>query len=175
MTDTNKHTDLEYRVREVLSGLRRPAPFDLVSPDEHDELIEMEERAFDTIVRQTLSLIMEEVRAAKIVTGETSDGYHTFNELYEFRLLYNAALFNEFAKAGKIEVSKSWRHSDGELCFGGGWFVVTAELPTGQITNHYKSKYWSLFNIPALEWAPEWDGHTANDVAERLRQFVGLK
>lgn len=30
--------------------------------------------------------------------GEVSDGYHTFNELYEYRMLYNAALFNEFAK-----------------------------------------------------------------------------
>ena len=31
------------------------------------------------------------------ITGETSDGYHTFNGLYRFRLLYNAALFNEWA------------------------------------------------------------------------------
>ena len=26
---------------------------------------------------------------------DISDGYHTFNELYEFRKLYNAALFNQ--------------------------------------------------------------------------------
>jgi hypothetical protein len=26
-----------------------------------------------------------------------SDTYHTFNELYEFRKVYNAALFNEWA------------------------------------------------------------------------------
>ena len=25
-----------------------------------------------------------------------SDGYHTFDELYEFRKMYNAALFNEW-------------------------------------------------------------------------------
>ena len=28
--------------------------------------------------------------------GDLSDGYHTFNELYEFRKIYNAALFNEW-------------------------------------------------------------------------------
>lgn len=117
-----------------------------------------------------LALIHTREEQARVVTGETSDGYHTFNELYEFRLLYNAALFNEWAiYADSPEVSKSWRHSDGELCFGGGWFVVTAQLPTGQITNHYKAKDWDLFNIPEVEKAPEWDGHTPQDVAKRLR------
>lgn len=28
--------------------------------------------------------------------GNYSDGYHTFNELYEFRKVYNAALFNDW-------------------------------------------------------------------------------
>ncbi len=108
------------------------------------------------------------------VTGETSDGYHTFNELYEFRLLYNAALFNVWANmSSNIPlVTKSWRHSDGEPCFGGGWFVVTAQLPTGQITNHYEEKDWDLFQIPEVRTAPEWDGHTAQDVATRLRAFL---
>ena len=27
----------------------------------------------------------------KLDMGDVSDGYHTFNELYEYRLLYNAA------------------------------------------------------------------------------------
>lgn len=108
------------------------------------------------------------------ITGETSDGYHTFNELYEFRLLYNAALFNVWANLSSHipKVTKSWKHSDGEPCFGGGWFVVTAQLPTGQITNHYEAKDWDLFQIPEVETAPEWDGHTAQDVAKRLREFL---
>lgn len=33
---------------------------------------------------------------------------------------------------------KSWRHHDGEKCFGGGWFIVTTRLPTGQVSNHYQ-------------------------------------
>lgn len=108
--------------------------------------------------------------------GEFSDGYHTFNELYHFRLLYNAALFNEWARSGQHAVHKSKRHYDGELCFGGGWFIVCAQLPTGQISNHYEDKYWDYFNIPEHEkslWA--WDEHSAQDVATRLEEYIKTK
>lgn len=105
--------------------------------------------------------------------GEVSDGYHTFNELYEFRLLYNAALFNQFAEKNLYDVHKSRRHSDGEYPFGkDNWFIVMAELPTGQISNHYEMKYWDLFKIPEKEKSNKWDGHTPKDVAERLRNFL---
>ena len=105
--------------------------------------------------------------------GNISDGYHTFNELYEYRLLYNAALFNEFAEKGLYEVHKSKRHSDGEIPFGDtNWFIVMAELPTGQISNHYEMKDWDLFHIPEKEKANVWDGHTPKDVSERLRNFL---
>ena len=46
-----------------------------------------------------------------------TDGFHTMQELYDYRLAYNACLFNEWAERGKYDVHKSWRHSDGELCF----------------------------------------------------------
>jgi len=105
------------------------------------------------------------------VRGNYSDGYHTFNELYEFRKTYNAALFNEWAKFDipSYDVHKSWKHNDGELCFGGGWFIVVAILPTGQISNHYEAKDWDLFKIPEVEKAKyEFDGHTSADVLARL-------
>ena len=54
------------------------------------------------------------VEARERVDENTSDGYHTFKELYEFRKVYNAVLFNEWAKQGKYNVHKSL--SD---CFGG--------------------------------------------------------
>lgn len=107
--------------------------------------------------------------------GNISDGYHTFNELYEYRLLYNASMFNELAKQRLYDVHKSKRHSDGEECFGGGWFIVQAQLPTGQISNHYKMKDWDLFQIPEKEKANIWDGHTPQDVAKRLRDFLTPK
>lgn len=108
--------------------------------------------------------------------GNISDGYHTFNELYEYRLLYNASMFNELAKQGLYDVHKSKRHSDGTIPFGDeNWFIVQAELPTGQISNHYEMKDWDLFNIPEKERANPYDGHTPQDVAKRLRDFLSLE
>lgn len=118
--------------------------------------------------------------------GKISDGYHTFDELYDYRMIYNAALFNEWAhtlspmngygnslfRFTKFNIHKSTRHSDGGLCFGGGWFIVMAELPTGQISNHYPMKYWDLFKIPIVERANVWDGHTPQQAFERLTEFV---
>lgn len=100
-------------------------------------------------------------------TGNISDGYHTFDELYEYRMLYNAHAAQGWLRQGH-EVVKSWRHSDGEFCFGGGWFIVTAELPTGQVSNHYAAEHWRLFDVPAVDLPPEWDGHTPADAADRL-------
>lgn len=109
----------------------------------------------------------------KIDTDLISDGYHTFGELYEFRKVYNAILFNEWFAHNKYSVHKSIRHSDGELCFGGGWFIVVAQLPTGQISNHYEMKDWDLFKCPEETTALfEFDGHTPQDVLERLRQLT---
>lgn len=105
--------------------------------------------------------------------GLISDGYHTFNELYEYRMLYNAAFFNELAREGKYDVHKSMHHSDGEVPFGNfQWFIVVAELPTGQISNHYTIDNWHLFQIPEKEIANVYDGHTPQDASKRLRDFL---
>jgi hypothetical protein len=109
----------------------------------------------------------------KVDMGEVSDGYHTFNELYEYRMLYNAALFNEFAKQGLYDAHKSRKHSDGECPFGdSNWFIVMAELPTGQISNHYEMKDWDKFQIPEKPLANKWDEHSPRDVADRIRSFL---
>ncbi|MBR1436155.1 MAG: hypothetical protein IJ584_13715 [Bacteroidales bacterium] len=117
---------------------------------------------------QVLSLI-DSLQQEREDMGEVSDGYHTFNELYYYRMLYNAAFFNLLPKG---MAHKSKRHHDGEECFGGGWFIVMANLPTGQISNHYELKDWDLFQIPEKEFADEWDGHTPQEAAERLRKYL---
>lgn len=111
--------------------------------------------------------------------NQISDGYHTFDELYEFRKMYNAAFANSFYKETSHHyapsVYKSWRHSDGELCFGGGWFIVVIILPTGQISNHYKTDEWDLFQIPEVEFPlDQFDGHTPQDVLKRLEDYLAL-
>lgn len=35
--------------------------------------------------------------------GNISDGYHTFNELYKYRMLYNDAFFNELGKGDILD------------------------------------------------------------------------
>jgi hypothetical protein len=58
------------------------------------------------------------------------------------------------------------------LCFGGGWFIVVAVLPSGQISNHYEAHDWELFNIPVVEKAKyEFDGHSSADVLKRLKEL----
>ena len=92
--------------------------------------------------------------------GEISDGYHTFNSLYNQRLYLFAALVNAYPdKAWKTK-----RHDDGELCFGGGWFLVGITTPAGNYTYHYELKHWGLFHCNVLDKAPEFDGHTDKDV-----------
>ena len=96
--------------------------------------------------------------------GEVSDGFHTFNSLYEQRMILFAAL----VKAYKDKAWKSYRHEDGEWCFGGGWFVVGIDTPEGSYTYHYENKYWDMFDCIDLPRAKHWDGHTEADAETRL-------
>ena len=100
------------------------------------------------------------------------DEYHSMAELYEYRMLYNAHAAQGWLAAG-IPVVKSWRHHDGSECFDGGWFIVVAQLPTGQVSNHYPANDWNLFKVPIVERAPEWDRHTPADVLNRMRNALG--
>lgn len=105
--------------------------------------------------------------------GDFSDGYHTFNELYDYRKAYNAAFFNELAKQGLYDVHKSKLHSDGNIPFGDeNWFIVMAELPTGQISNHYEIKDWDLFDIPEKYKANVYDSHSPQEAYERLVKYL---
>lgn len=96
--------------------------------------------------------------------GDFSDGYHTFNSLYHQRLILFATIVNTYK-----DISwKSKRHSDGEECFGGGWFIVGIDTPNGTYTYHYELEYFSLFDCVELEVGKVWDGHTEEDVGRLL-------
>jgi hypothetical protein len=136
-----------------------------------EEFIEYLELTYGSLNDLIKEIYLEKEKEAMKIDGNTSDGYHTFNELYEFRKAYNVALFNEWAKFDVLQydVHKSWKHNNGELCFGGGWFIVVANLPNGQISNHYEAKDWDLFKIPIVDKAKyEFDGHKGEDVIKRL-------
>ena len=94
------------------------------------------------------------------------------NELYDFRMVYNALLFNNWHKHNEIEVYKSRRHNDGTFIYE--WFIVVAILPDGkQVTNHYHIKYWDYFKIPEYTMVKDkFDGHTSQDVLDRLKSWL---
>lgn len=127
---------------------------------------------------QVINEVNELIRALKAAgfdENKISDGWHTFDDLYEIRKAYNAALFNEWGRFDNFtyDVHKSWKHHDGELCFGGGWFIVSAMLPDGLISNHYKESDWDMFQIPEVEKAIyPFDGHTTHDVISRLNSLA---
>lgn len=95
---------------------------------------------------------------------DVSDGFHTFRQLYYQRMM----LFAAIVKQNKDKAWKSLRHEDGELCFGGGWFIVGVDTPEGSFTYHYEDNYFSLFDCEELERGKYWDGHTEKDVTRLL-------
>lgn len=103
------------------------------------------------------------------ITGSTSDGYHTFDELYEHR----HALFIQLMKSHpKI----SWRannNSDGSNWEN--WFIAGMHLPSGDVSYHLPVRLWDSldgFGIATTLNAPPWDGHTSYQVIDRLKSFL---
>jgi hypothetical protein len=100
--------------------------------------------------------------------GAVNDGDHSFDELYEHRNLLFIAFLNL--------VNNGWyseQHHDGSRF--DGWFIAGVELMEGeQITYHLPNKFLDLvsLNLKHLEYAPEWDGHTAAGVLERLQSWI---
>jgi hypothetical protein len=115
--------------------------------------------------------------------GGLSDGYHTFDELYEHRIMLYITLckslmaayvqdsLTPFADPDRIPVWKSKVHSDGSTW--DGWFIMGIDQEPGlQITYHLPVSKWDLCGFAfELEKAPEFDGHTPADVLKRLESL----
>ena len=110
------------------------------------------------------------IDVAPVITGETSDGYHTFNELYHHR----AVLFSVIVRAFPDQAWKSRKHHDGTMY--DGMFIVGIETPDGQATYHYDIEpYWDMFECKELEYAPEWDGHTPAQAIDRIGKLEPMR
>lgn len=112
--------------------------------------------------------------------GDVSDGYHTFDELYEHRSILFLALLrsiqdtNEFAEYESLDVfAHPWyskKHEDGTMF--PGMFIAGMSTDHGSVTYHFDEKYLPLFEKAEIEYldrAPEWDGHTPEDGLEVLK------
>ena len=90
--------------------------------------------------------------------GEFSDGYHTFNELYDHRMVLFAVICGTY----KGDAWKSFKHHDGSMY--DDYFIVGIDTPEGQYSYHYHINEWMNFDVKELEFAPEWDGHEPKDI-----------
>ena len=109
----------------------------------------------------------------KILNGDVSDGYHTFDELYAHRCL----LFLSLVQTLKIHGDFSYwvrDHFD-------GWDLVVCDLPMidgkpGQISYHVPVKYRAALRaIPERKLEDhKWDGHTSQDVVARISELLGV-
>lgn len=97
--------------------------------------------------------------------GTVSDGYHTFDELYKHRCLLFCLLLAE------VDGWKSLCHDDSSLVYE-GWFIAGTELSSGSITYHLPISMWDMCKVPILAKAPPFDGHTSNEVIDRMEAHL---
>lgn len=110
---------------------------------------------------------------------QVSDGYHTMDELYEHRFALWIALCRQIATGSDPYASGPthdpiWRsklHDDGSEYEG--WFVLGIGKKKGKMmTYHLPNIKWDDVSFAeTLERAPEYDGHTSNDVLNRLKNL----
>lgn len=112
-----------------------------------------------------------------------SDGFHTFEELYDHRVELFIALLRALPMPrpilprAEIEAFRNripWRaelHSDGSRF--AGWFVLGVGEDKGtQITYHLPMWRWDQCDFAVTRArGPEFDGHTPADVLVRLAAF----
>lgn len=91
--------------------------------------------------------------------GNLLDNYSDLTRYHQNVILF-AALIND----NQGVAWKSWRHEDGRLCFGGGWFIVGIDTPQGSFTYHFEDKYWSIFDCKELEVARHHNDHSEKAV-----------
>jgi hypothetical protein len=106
------------------------------------------------------------------VDENTSDGYHTFAELYAHR---NALWIALCGTMQELERGITWRakkQQDGKEFKG--YFLLGISKRAGlQITYHLPDAFWNKCEFAeTLDVAPPYDGHTGPDVLKRLSRLL---
>lgn len=117
-----------------------------------------------------------------LIVGEDDlsvfDGYHTFEELYDHRIALFIALCRTFWEWHEAEglsiIPCVWRSKvNGDGTTWDGWFIMGIGKEAGkQITYHLPLERWNETDFAdTLDKAPDWDGHTPQDVLDRLKSL----
>lgn len=102
-------------------------------------------------------------------TGEVSDGYHSFSELYYHRAILFMTICNEHPELAW----KSLFHDEPNQPMYTGMFICGIETPMGQATYHYNiDPFWNMFKVKELPRAPKWDGHNSEQAIERIASLT---
>jgi hypothetical protein len=123
--------------------------------------------------QQINELIKENANNGNLATDDISDGYHTFGELYNHRISLFMLLGKIISETKHTScVWKSKAHSDGSVW--DGWFILGIFKEQGkQITYHLPISEWhKCYFAEDLEKAPDWDGHTSDDVIVRINTLL---
>lgn len=109
------------------------------------------------------------------LTDVISDGYHTFGDLYNHRMILTktiAYMFKDIEtvneKLYKVQpiVYRSKKHAltDPNEMFE-GYFIVVFRSPEGDFSYHYRLEHWDEFDFLHEEpRAGKYDGHTPDDI-----------
>lgn len=130
--------------------------------------------ASDSINNETLmkeaQRCIDRIKANDGSVKNLSDGYHTFDELYNHRALLFASLCMTTFKHCSW---KSLLHHDPDDPMFDKMFIVGIETPYGQATYHYNiDPYWSMFNVREVPRAPKFDGHSPTDAINRIYKYA---
>lgn len=114
-----------------------------------------------------IKLIQDQIDALDTGKEKLSDGYHTFEELYEHRCVLWLALLSVLNSETNLRIIKALKHNDGTSLEG--WFLSCVVINGKQLSYHLPIKYWDRIAGKAYEVSPlEFDGHTSNDVIKNL-------
>lgn len=95
--------------------------------------------------------------------GQVSDGYHTFDELYAQRTALFAALMRSHPEAAW------WSHKHADGTSFPGYILAGIHTQEGHATYHLPESATPLMPYDSeYGRGPDWDGHTAADVIQRL-------
>lgn len=87
--------------------------------------------------------------------SDTSDGYHTFDDLYDHRRALTAALA---ACLPSWSIRTRQHHPSDETPMFDGCFLVVIDLPGGQVRYHYGLDHWTEFDhVREVDHAPLYD------------------
>jgi hypothetical protein len=131
------------------------------------------------IVQRTMNEYLLKIAENELIEmGEISDGYHTFNQLYDHRCVLFIVLAKQIALASQMtgdkytrKLPKVWYWVEDEES---EWFLMGIGVDPGeQMTYHLNVKFLPQVSMFAakMQDKPEFDGHTSDDVLERLKRL----